>query len=730
MDWKKLPIEQKMELLSGAGWWNSKGVPGVVASFSMSDGPHGLRLQKQDGGQDHLGIHQAEEAVAYPAESTLASSFDPRLLEEVAASMGREARSHHVDMLLAPAMNIKRNPLCGRNFEYYSEDPYLTGQLAGGFVRGLQKEGVGACIKHFCCNNIEYRRNYSDSVVSPLALRNIYLKAFEDVIATSDPWGLMFSYNLVNGERVAESHYLLHDVLKEEFGYRGVIVSDWGAVWDATKSVKAGMSLQMPEGDGAKKLMEDYASGQIKEEEIDEALESLVHFANRPKKPAQPYSREEALALVRRAARESQVLLKNKESFFPFRKAESILVVGPLAKNPRYQGNGSSHVSDRHGVSLLEAFDQMGVSYDYVEGYPTHSKELDFESVKAAAKGKQKILFVLGNEEDAEGEGYDRASMSLPFNQMELMVLSSVLGIPMGALLFVGSPVELPFRSYLNGLMYCGLPGESGCLGVADIIYGLHAPSGHLSETWAEKMEDYPSFWDTSTDGTMVFYFEGPYVGYRYFHAKRKKVAYPFGFGLTYGELTYSHFHFQEKEEEWVLRFDVNNDGPYSLFAVPQLYLSYPRLSFEYPKKNLIRFQKIAVGPKSTVTAEFTFGKEDLRLYDVNGKKFLPGGEYVLHFASNAEEDVREFAFTLPLDLPDVDECTPPSQIILSPSRKELFEKIILGGMKKAFGVEEVPNHLLKIVYEIPLKSLRKLCPAIQNDQDFASFLTQINALR
>lgn len=539
-------IDEKISLFNGSGNWRTNSANGKLPQLVMSDGPHGLRKQETD---TYANLNESNIATCFPTASCAASSWDKELLKELGGAIATEARAENVHLVLGPGLNIKRSPLCGRNFEYFSEDPLLAGQLATEYVKGMQEKGVGACLKHFACNNQEKRRQTASSNVDERTLRKIYLQAFERVVKNADPAAIMCSYNKINGTWVPENSFILNQILKQEWGFNGAVISDWGACLNAPESLKAGMDLAMPDSFGYifNQLKNAYQNGKITEEDLDKANSRVLNLIKKYSKPRSEetvdYSKQHAIAL--KIAEQSAVLLKN-DGLLPLKK-QKILVLGELAKNMKFQGGGSSHINCKKYPDAVESLIAQGYEVEYIPGYFSgfckKSKiqkknapllKAAINKAKEASKQNIPILIFAGLTESYEGEGFDRQTLSLPAEQIEL--ISEVLKLTNNVIVvsFSGAPIDLMPAIKAGALLHMYLCGEACGEAVADLISGKANPCGKLAETWPLSIEDTPCFGNFGPDGDDVNYDEGELVGYRWYNHKNIPVQFKFGYGLSY----------------------------------------------------------------------------------------------------------------------------------------------------------------------------------------------------
>lgn len=620
----KMTLEEKAGLCSGEDFWHTKAVERLgIPSMMVSDGPHGLRKQNQEG--DHLGINESIEAVCFPSGSAMAASFDRDLAYQVGQAIGKECQAEGVGVLLGPAVNIKRSPLCGRNFEYYSEDPYLTAEIAIGEIQGVQSQHVGTCVKHFLANNQEYRRMSSDSRLDERTAREIYLSAFEAIVKQAKPWSVMCSYNKINGTYAAENKKYLTEILRDEWGFDGFVVSDWHAVNDRVAGLEAGLDLEMPSSGGIndKRIVKAVQNGTLKEEVLDQAVERILFMVfrfqeNRNREAV--FDREADHLLARKVAAESAVLLKN-EAVLPLQKQERVLFVGEFACKVRYQGGGSSHIHSWKVESALDMAKEFHVTY--AKGYHTHKDEVDEALVTEAvekAKQAQKVVIFAGLPDVFESEGYDRTHMSLPHCQNDLIEKISRVNDNVVVVLHNGSPVEMPWIDQVKGLLEVYLGGEAVGGATVDLLYGNVNPSGHLAESFPIRSKDNPSSLYYGGECDRVEYREGIFVGYRYYDAKEMQVLFPFGHGLSYTTFDYSNMKADKETivstDVVTVSVDVTNTGNCFGKEVVQLYVIPPNGTIIRPVKELKGFEKVALHPGETKTVVFTLKKRDFAYFD------------------------------------------------------------------------------------------------------------------
>ena len=514
----QMTLEEKASLCSGKNFWESKAVERLgVSSFMLTDGPHGLR--KQAGEADHLGLNQSVPATCFPPAAASSCCFDPELMERMGQAMGDECRAEKVGVILGPALNIKRGPLCGRNFEYFSEDPLLSGEIAAGLVRGIQSRNVGACLKHYLANNQERARVSSSSVIDERALREIYLAGFETAVKKGQPWTMMCSYNMINGVYASDNKRLMTDVPRGEWGFTGAIMTYWGAMNDRVEAIRAGLDLEMPgpcDGNDAL-IVQAVREGRLDEEQVDLCAARVTELALRvAQNTADSYDKAAHHELARQVARESAVLLR-KGSALPLKKGAKLAVIGDFAKNPRYQGAGSSKINPTQLTSLCDALDGRKIEYTYAQGFAAEGKpdEALVDEAVRAARGADVAVVMLGLPDSFESEGFDRAHMDLPENQTLLMSALIQTGTPLAVVLSTGAAVLLPWREQVDSILLMYLGGQNSGSAVLDLLLGEVSPCGHLAETWPLALEDTPCHGFFGNKGN-VEYRESIYEGYRY----------------------------------------------------------------------------------------------------------------------------------------------------------------------------------------------------------------------
>ena len=642
---KKLTLEEKCALLSGAETFKTRGMPKHgIPQIWLSDGPHGLR--KQAGESDHLGLNPSVPATCFPTASAIANSWDAALGEEIGAALGEEAAAQEVSVVLGPGLNMKRNPLCGRSFEYFSEDPYLAGKLAAGYIRGIQSKGVAACPKHFAVNSQETRRMASDSIVDERTLREIYLTGFEIAVKEGHPRSIMSSYNLVNGTYANENKHLLMEILRGEWGFDGAVITDWGGSNDHALGVKNGSTLEMPApgGDSVRELLAAVESGKISESDIDARLSELLPlvFDTKAALDAAPREFDAAAhhALARRAAEESLVLLKNEGSLLPLAAGSKVAVIGDFAKNPRYQGAGSSMVNSTQVDVLLDKLIDSELNViGYQQGFDRHGKP-DAALQKSAcelATQADTVILCMGLDEIAESEGLDRSNLRLAQNQVDLLQAVAAVNPKIVVVLYSGSVVETPWLDNCQALLYAALGGQAGAGAVADALTGKVNPCGKLAETWPLAYADVPSAADFATRRKTVEYREGLYIGYRYFTTAEKAVRFPFGYGMSYTTFAYSDM----AADEQGVSLTVTNTGSVAGTEIVQLYIAKKNSELFRPAKELKGFARVTLGPGEKQRITIMLDDKAFRFWNVKANRWeIEGGEYELLVCASVE-DIR-----------------------------------------------------------------------------------------
>lgn len=636
----KLTLEEKIALVSGTDFMYTNPVSRLgIPSLCMADGPHGLR--KQTGNQDN-GISQSELATAFPTAVAVASSWNPDNAYMMGEAIAKECTHYGVDILLGPGVNIKRNPLCGRNFEYFSEDPLLSGEMGAEEVKGLQDNGVGATVKHFAMNNSENYRFMGNSIADERAMREIYLKSFEHIVKEGKPYAIMCAYNQINGTFCSENKWLLNDVLRDEWGFDGLVMTDWGAMKDRIEALKAGLDLEMP-GDTVicRKWIRDGINDKtLSIEVLDKAVINVLKTINKCGKDVEDcLDFELNNQICCEIAEDSAVLMKN-DGILPLDKNEKFFVTGMLFEKMRYQGSGSSMINAVKVTSPKEAFLKAGIAYEYCSGYVEKDNSPDqslISEVIEKSKSYDKVLVFAGLTDYIESEGMDRETMQLPENQTALINQLITSGKKVVVILFGGSVCELPFRDNVSAILNMFLPGQNGGTATQRLLFGSKNPSGKLSETWPDSYDDVPYGKDFGKSINEV-YKESIFVGYRYYLTANKKVAYPFGYGLSYTKFEYSDMHIEKKDSKYFVSCSVKNIGNYDGAEVVQLYVKAPKSDVIKPEKELRAFAKVYLSIGESKQVELIIDEDSLRYYNTEaGKWLLESGDYEIQICSDCQ---------------------------------------------------------------------------------------------
>ena len=641
---EELTIEEKASLLSGHKSWFTNQISRLnIPKICMTDGPHGLRKKREDGKAVLNGLGDSEISTCFPPAVTSACSWNENLLFKMGEVMGKECNYYDVHVILGPAMNIKRNPLCGRNFEYFSEDPLISGKMATAFTKGIESRNVGTSLKHYAANNNEANRYFGNSVLDDRTFREIYLRGYERVVKEAHPKTVMCAYNRVNGEYASEHKELLTTILRDEWGFDGVVMSDWGAVNDRVKGVIAGLDLEMP-GDvthNRQVIVDAYHSGELSKEALDKAVRNMLKliFSSLKYDKPQHLDFDTHANLSKELSLESAVLLKNEENALPLNKDKKYLVIGELFEKMRYQGAGSSLIRPSKVVTPMDAFNNNGINYIYEKGY----KVLDFETNEKLhnealkeANNYDTILFFGGLSELAESEGLDRKTLDLPSNQVKLLEDLATLNKNIIFVMYGGSPVVIPAHTNLKAILNMYLPGQMGGESTYDLLFGDACPSGRLAETWPLSSEDVPfSNEFTKTDNDL--YKEGLFVGYRYFNSFNKNVMYPFGYGLSYSTFSYDDMKAYINNDQIIVNVNVTNTGKVFAKEVVEVFIKAPNTKLIKPHHELRGFTKVSLEPNETKEATVIINIEDLKYY-INNEWVLESGVYTIELCKNANE--------------------------------------------------------------------------------------------
>jgi beta-glucosidase len=654
---EQLTIEEKCLLLVGQGPWHTAPIERLnIPSIMMTDGPHGVRKEYE--AENSIAFIDSYPSVCFPPAVTLASSFDPQLASEMGKALARECLSKDVSLLLGPGMNIKRSPLCGRNFEYFSEDPKVTAEIAKGFVKGVESQGVGACPKHFAFNNQETLRMTSSSELDRRTKFEIYLRAFKEVVK-ENPSMIMCSYNKVDNIFASENKELLDTILRKRFGFENVIVSDWRAVSNRANALKATLDLEMPENSySVQKLINSVASGEISIDEVNQSVARILKMVEKyqfkEKTDTDVKVLDENHKVAKKIAKESMVLLKNDSDILPLKKTDSIALIGRLAKEPRYQGGGSSHMNPYIVNDLIECFSD-DIDFGYAEGYRLTGDGYDKELIALAvklAKTKSKVIAIIGLTDEYESEGYDRTNLELPKGHNELIKALSEVNKNIIVVLQMGSPVTMPWINDVKAVLNAYLGGEAGALATIDLLYGKENPSGRLAETFPLHLEDNPIHKIYANQNEDVFYQESVYVGYRFYQSMDVKVLFPFGYGLSYSKFEYSDFTVDKTKiggtEKVKVSVKVKNNSTLAGKEVVQLYIENHTLGIYRPLRELRAFQKVFILGNDEKTVEFTLTIKDFDYFNPADNAFVtPEGSYQIQICKSA----LDIIFSSPIDI-------------------------------------------------------------------------------
>lgn len=666
----ELTLEEKASLCSGADFWHTKAIDRLnIPAAMVSDGPHGIR--KQESLADHMGVAESIKAIGFPTASAMACSFDRDLLHKVGDALGEECVAEDLAVLLGPGINMKRSPICGRNFEYYSEDPVVAGELGAAFVNGVQEHGVGTSLKHFAANNQEWRRMSISAEIDERTLREIYLAAFETVVKKAQPWTIMCSYNRINGVYSCENDWLLNKVLRDEWGFEGLVMTDWGAMDERVPSLKAGLDLEMPDchGETDKLIVKAVQSGELEESVLDTAVERILTMVDKyltARKDIDPASMVHPLpssvergydvaahhALARTTAEQSAVLLKN-EDILPLQKDKKIAFIGEFAKVPRIQGGGSSHINN---TSIESALDAAGDSVSYAQGFhideETTDETLLQEAITLAKESDVAVIFA-GLPDSFESEGFDRTHLNMPANQNELIARISEVQPNVVVVLHSGSPIAMPWLDKVAGVLQMYLAGQASGGAAVNLLFGDATPCGKLAETFPLHLEDNPSYLNFPGNREKVCYQEGVFIGYRYYDKKKMDVLFPFGYGLSYTDFTYSNMKVTvngknatdvdviKETDEIIVSADITNTGNCDGAEIVQLYIKNPVVYEIRPEKELRDFAKVFLKAGETKTVTFTLNARAFSYYETRIHDwYAESGDYEILLASSSR-DIR-----------------------------------------------------------------------------------------
>ncbi len=737
----QMTLEEKALLCVGRDFWHLQGLERLgIRETMVTDGPHGLRKQEEKA--DHLGVNGSNAAICFPAGCALASSFDPALAQEMGQEIGKLAQAEVVSVVLGPAVNIKRSPLCGRNFEYYSEDPLVSSSIAAGTIKGIQSQNVGACPKHFLANNQERYRQTSNSVVDEQTLREIYLASFESAVREAEPWTMMCAYNRINGTYACENAAFLTDILRDEWGFDGYVMTDWGAMDDPVECIKAGLELGMPgpAQDNVRRIRKAVEDGVMEEAVLDRAVERIltVVFRYQENHKAVPYDFEKGHAAAARIESESAVLLKNEDGVLPLLEEESVALIGAFVKAPRYQGGGSSHINPYRMSSVWDvAGDKENVSYaeGFRVGADAEQQEQLLQEAILCAKTADKAVLFIGLPDSFETEGLDRKRLDLPEDQNRLVEAVAAVQPDTVVVLHNGSPVTMPWLDKVKGILELYLGGEAVGIAAADLIYGKVNPSGHLAESFPIRIEDTPTYPYYGVERDDVPYREGRLVGYRYYETMHRPVLFPFGHGLSYTEFSFTNLCLDKKEmkdtERLAVSVDVANTGMRAGKALVQIYVSAPRCKEVRPLRELRAFEKIFLAPGEVRTISLELSKRAFAEWNVGlGDWYVPEGEYHIQIGRSAADIILEEAVLVHPTValrPHFTVNSPIGDIMAHPAAAKVFAQVS-GNMMGTEGTEEergkdMENSVLgkeameAIMVESPLRAMVSYVPGTSIEQ-------------
>ena len=724
----KMSLEEKAQLCVGEDYWNSKefkkyGIPKI----KMSDGPHGLRIQK--GKVDNLGINESKESICFPTSSALANSWDRNILYKIGKVLGQEAKAEKINVVLGPAINIKRTPLCGRNFEYFSEDPYLTGILGSEYVKGLQEQNVGACVKHFAVNNQENRRRTINVIIDERNLRETYLKAFEMIIKNSKPWSIMSAYNKVNGEYCSENTHLLEEILRKEWNYKGIVISDWGAENDRVKGIENGHEIEMPGGRGnsVEKIIEAVKAGRISESKLDNIVDRIITIAKKGMRinNNEKYDKDEHHRIAEKAAEESIVLLKNDKHILPIYN-KKIALIGDMVKNPRYQGAGSSTINPYKIENAYDNFKYNNIIFDYARGYERVKSENDEKLIKEAidiAKKNEIVILFLGLTENFESEGVDRENLDIPENQNRLIEEIYKVNKNIVVVLSNGAPIVMPWKDKAKAIITGYLGGEAGAKAMVNCILGKANPSGKLAETYPERIEDTPCYKNYPGTELTVEYQESIYVGYRYYDINNINVLFPFGYGLSYTEFEYSNLKVNKKENEIEILFKIKNIGNMKGKEIAQVYISQENPCIFKPKKELKEFEKVELDIGEEKEIKILLSKEAFEYYNSETSSWsVEQGKYKILIGKSSKDIVLEKEIFIESEDKNIEKQYSPKYYIgnINEVTDDEFEELLgkklpmrnlkLEELNEENTLEQIKETKIgKYIYENQMKKMKKL---------------------
>ena len=737
----QMTLEEKAGLCIGFGFWNTKPLEHLgVPSIMVSDGPHGVRCQGSR--SENVGVASSLPATCFPTAATIACSFDRELISEMGSAIGEECQSQDVSILLGPGANIKRSPLGGRNFEYFSEDPYLSGEMASAHIKGVQSQGVGTTIKHFAVNNQEDRRMCINVNIDERTLREIYLASFERVIKQAQPWTVMCAYNKINGDYCAQNEKLLTKILRDEWGFEGFVMSDWGAVDFIVNSVSAGLDLEMPGTGGIseKILLDAVNSGKLPVEKLDTAVSHLLTVILKSAENKKQTKFRSHHDVAKRVATESMVLLKNENDILPLKSTQNIAIIGEFAQKARFQGGGSSNVNAIKVDVLFDECKKISDKVSYAQGYSIDDEEntaLLSEAINLAKKSDIAVLAV-GLPDEYESEGFDRSHLSIPVNQIKLIEEISNVQKNIVVVLFNGSPVEMPWIDKTSAILEAYLGGEAAGSAISELLFGLANPCGKLAESFPKKLSHNPSYLNFPGNDTEVCYAEGVYVGYRYYDTKGIEPLFPFGFGLSYTKFDYTDISVDKKvisdTDTLTVKVKVKNVGKVFGKEIVQLYVKPKMTAIARPVKELKGFLKVSLAPCEEKELIFTLDKRSFAYYNVDICDWhVLSGDYEILACKSSSEEVLSATVTInSMELPF---CYDRNSLLSDLFRTkngmtvypELRAKIAETGAfpDDFFGEDGMP--ISPLVPGTPLRGIISLSCGKFSENDLANLLEKLN---
>ena len=711
-----LTLEEKAALTSGTNPWSlgnvaAKGLP----NYTITDGPHGLRKAQNTESMD---VEENVPATCFPPAAGMACSWNPELVERVGEAMGEECIQEQVAVILGPGVNIKRNPLGGRCFEYWSEDPYLAGHTAVGIVKGVQSKGVGTSLKHFAANNQETDRLRISATISPRAMREIYLPAFEYIVKTAQPWTVMCSYNKINGVFSSQNRWLLTDVLRGEWGFKGIVMSDWGAVSDRVAALNAGLNLEMPPSNTDNQIVAAAKDGRIPATQLDEMAQGMIDLVAKAR-PAMSrdgyrYDVDAHNEVARQAAVESMVLLKNEDATLPVAKGAKIAVIGEFARTPRYQGAGSSLINPTKLTSFLDALEERGVAADFAPGFTLDDAAQDpalTEQAVTAAEQADVVLLFLGLPSAYESEGFDRTTLDIPAKQVEVLEAVAAANPNVAVVLSNGSVVSLPWQGRAKAILETWLLGQAGGAALADVIFGDETPSGKLAQTIIDDVNDDPSAMNWPGEEGHVDYGEGVFVGYRYYDTFRKQVTYPFGYGLSYATFdVHDATVAKTGPRSAEVTVTVTNTSDVAGAETVQVYVAPPKAKVARPVHELKGFAKVALEPGESKNVTIAL---DDRAFAYWSERFddwhVEGGTYTVEVGVSSRDIISRLDVEIDDDgkIMNLDEWSTFGEWLDDPIGAPILQHV-LDDMGKEAGRPIIPDSALMVMFlrSMPLRSL------------------------